>query len=98
MKKLRIILVSISFLLLFTLFITAFLFSTQLRSEIVLEAGDHEITETMFLKRDMPGVTYKVLTDISSIDTHVPGETDVQILLNGKSKIYQSLPYSILAK
>ncbi len=76
-----------SLMLLTGILFWAWLFSSPLKSRLTLEAGDWELTGREFLRLGIPGLNYHLLTDLTAIDTHVPGDYPVQFLVNGRTQV-----------
>lgn len=86
-QKFYSVIIGISLLLLAGILFWAWLSSSPLRSRLTLEAGDHALTDTDFLRIKNPGLNCRMLTDIAAIDTHVPGDYAIQFLVNGETQV-----------
>lgn len=86
-KKRYLVISGISFLLLGSLLLWSWLFSSLLKGRLTLEAGSYSLAEEDFLRMGVSNLNYRLLTDLSTIDTHVPGEYAVQFLVNGETRV-----------
>ncbi len=57
----------------------------NLRSELTIEAGTHELSAAAFLKEDK-GESISYITDMTAIDLNVPGEHEIRLLYKEREK------------